>query len=85
MRAYFAPGGDLYLDTYYSLSLVTADPPKEWKSLADGSFTRDLVGGEIFMAWMHDQRQGGVSDFYPSPDPDSGKRPRTLTSTSDRV
>lgn len=35
--------------------------PKEWKALPDGSCARDLVGGEIFMAWMHDQRHGGVS------------------------
>ena len=35
--------------------------PRDWRAQSDGSFMRDLVGGEILMEWFHEQRHGGVS------------------------
>lgn len=45
-------------------TIETYTPPKDWTARPDGSYVRDLVGGESFMAWMHEHRSGGVS-FVP--------------------
>lgn len=42
-------------------TIGTYAPPKDWTVRPDGSFVRELVGGESFMAWMHEHRSGGVS------------------------
>lgn len=42
-------------------SRSAATPPKDWKVGSDKSISRDLVGIEIFMAFITDSKDGAVS------------------------